>query len=196
MSVDRSRVFDLAKRLAQRSDAPVEPAADVQALMARLASRLKVASERPVPSEAQPRPPAPANVKPLPARSVEALADHWNRLRGSRRYPPLAELDRKRIGAEWPDSVLLDCTSGAIEWRGAPKALRVERLGEGSGAVAYSPTMIEWIAELAGQVARTGQAIEDTEEFPSTRGRLRYRLILLPLGEARVDHVLGSLAAL
>lgn len=196
MPVDRSRVFDLAKRLRQRSDAPVEPAADVQALIARLTSRLKVASERPAHTEVQPRPSAPVKEKPLRAGSVEALADHWNRLRGSRRYPALAELDRKRIGTEWPDSVLLDCTSGAIEWRGASKALRVERLGEGSGAVAYSPTMIEWIAELAGQVARTGQAIDDTEEFPSTRGPLRYRLILLPLGEARVDHVLGSLAVL
>jgi hypothetical protein len=141
------------------------------------------------PTLAAPIPPTP------PHPTLDDIVAYWDAARNGRRFPAWPELDAKRIGDNWPESLLLECVAGSGRGRQVRGMSRLGKPSNGS-VVAYTSSMIEWILSLAGEAASTGEAIEDTEEFRSPEGAARYRAILLPLGSEAggVDRVLGSIA--
>ena len=56
--------------------------------------------------------------------------------------------------------------------------------------VEYTPLLTEWLLTIGREVARLGKPLNDTESFPSYKGRVRYQLVGLPLGSGEVEHVL------
>jgi hypothetical protein len=144
-------------------------------------------------SRADREPTLAAPIPPPP--TLDDIVAYWDAARNGRRFPAWPELDAKRIGDNWPESLLLECVAGSGRGRQVRGMSRLGKPSNGS-VVAYTSSMIEWILSLAGEVASTGEAIEDTEEFRSPEGAARYRAILLPLGSEAggVDRVLGSIA--
>jgi len=162
---------------------PVTPSAQAQ--------HLESISEPISRADQEPRLAAP--IPPHP--TLDDIVAYWDAARNGRRFPAWPELDAKRIGDNWPESLLLECVAGSGRGRQVRGMSRLGKPSNGS-VVAYTSTMIEWILSLAGEVASTGEAIEDTEEFRSPEGAARYRAVLLPLGSEAggVDRVLGSIA--
>ncbi len=188
-----AKAGDLTERLLEarrRAGAPVARAPEADAQPSSAAPAPPAAAAHAPPSAAPAAAPAP---RPVRRPAFEEIVTYWDAFRHGKRFPSWSDFDAQRIGRDWPDSLLLDCGPDA---RRAPKVLKMARLGQpesGSG-VEYTPTMIEWILSLAREVARTGEALQDSEEFLSAGGNARYRIVLLPLGDqpASVDRVLGS----
>lgn len=132
------------------------------------------------------------------ARSDDGIYRYWRDHRGGRDYPAWSDLDPDEILARWPDSVLLSCdrhrplptleASFAEALRDA-KRRRAERL---EPVVEYTPLLTEWLLTIGRAVARIGKPLNDTEHFPSYKGRIRYQVVGLPLGtpDSGVEHVL------
>ncbi len=132
-------------------------------------------------------------------RQPEEITAYWSRLRGSRPYPAVSDLDSERIVSDWPNSILFRCRLGsdALE----PDTTYRPRhsgesmapgLGSGLGPIDLSPMMLQWLLSLAGDAVRHRRPVEDTESFPSARHSVGYRAVALPLSANRsaIDHVL------
>jgi len=151
-----------------------------------------------------PPPPVARQESPAPAAEAsrpEGIVSYWLRLRGSRRYPSKADLDQNRIIADWPNSILMRCRSGS-------KVLEPEKVFAGPGkasladstapadtsqaAMELSPMMLQWLLTLAGDAAKDGRPMQDTEAFPSRNQSIRYGAFALPFSEdqSQIDHVL------
>jgi hypothetical protein len=140
--------------------------------------------------------PLPAAPPARPPATTEAMIAYWNRLRQGRRYPALSDIDASYLVDGWPGAILFECAGRGADRPGqSGGVLRMSRLGTGTGDVAYTPMVMEWMLSLAREAAQTGEAIEDRDNFPAAGSVARYRLVLLPLGEAQqsVGHVLGAL---
>ncbi len=175
----------------QPKEPPVKAPATIRAMPSPPAPVVEQAPAVVVPP---PPPAAPTQAKP-PATTDEMIA-FWNRLRQGRRYPVLSDIDANFQIDGWPASILFECASRDSKRTGhAGDVLRMSRLGNGTGNIAYTPMMMEWMLSLAREVVETGKAIEDRDNFPASGAVARYRLVLLPLGEERngVGHVLGAL---
>ena len=178
----------------QAIPAPVEqaPLPDRDRLPAKPAS-----TDHAVEAGTKPAPPPQPAAKPArsPVTTEEMIA-YWNRLRQGRQYPPLSDIDAGFVGDGWPAAILFECASrDSSRERPTGDVLRMSRLGNGTGNIAYTPMMMEWMMSLAREVVQTGKAIEDRDDFPASGSVARYRLVLLPLGEEQkgVGHVLGAL---
>jgi hypothetical protein len=135
-------------------------------------------------SEATAEPSAAA----APAEGGEPdILDYWDSLRGGRDFPALDELDRAHVAASWPDTVLV-----AV---GPSELPRITRLGESSGEIEYTATVIDWIMSRGRNSVKRGEAMEEEHRFPISTGSARYRLLLLPLSSYGLtcDHVLCQL---
>lgn len=144
--------------------------------------------------------PTPSTVKTThETRQPEDITAYWSRLRGSRPYPAVSDLDSDRIAGDWPNSILFRCRSGsdALE---PDTTYRPRHSGESmapglqseSGLIDLSPMMLQWLLSLAGDAVRHRRPVEDTESFPSARRSVGYRAVALPLSADRsaIDHVL------
>jgi hypothetical protein len=122
--------------------------------------------------------------------SADALIDYWDEHAGDRLFPAVAELDRARIAEHWPNTVLLTFGAGDMP--------RMARLGEPDGEVEYNPMVTDWILSRGRQAAARAEALEEEQRFPVGRGRVRYRLVLLPCSDegARIDHMLCHVSRL
>jgi hypothetical protein len=181
--------------IAPLDEKPAGPAAPAAVQAGSAPAERPPAPER-APAATGPTPPAqsvPRAAKP-PA-TAEEMITYWNRLRHGRRFPALADIEASFLIDGWPGAILFECAAAGVEpLKSAPGVLRMSRLGNGAGDVAYTPMVMEWMLSLAREVARTGEAIEDRENFPAAGSVASYRLVLLPLGEERagVGHVLGA----
>jgi hypothetical protein len=121
---------------------------------------------------------------------ADALIDYWDEHAGDRLFPALSELDRGRIAEHWPNTVLLTF--------GADDMPRMTRLGEPDGEVEYNPMVTDWILSRGRQAAARAEALEEEQRFPVGRGRVRYRLVLLPCSNegTHVDHMLCHVSRL
>ncbi len=158
-------------------------------------------AREPLEHAAAPAPqPAPGAVKSTrQTRQPENITAYWSRLRGSRPYPAVSDLDSDRITSDWPNSILFRCRSGsdALE---PDKTYRPRHSGESMapgqesalGLIDLSPMMLQWLLSLAGDAVRHRRPVEDTESFPSVRQSIGYRAVALPLSANRsvIDHVL------
>lgn len=144
--------------------------------------------------------PTPSAVKTThETRQPEDITAYWSRLRGSRPYPAVSDLDSDRIAGDWPNSILFRCRAGsdALE---PDKTYRPRQSAEWtapgsepeSGLIDLSPMMLQWLLSLAGDAVRHRRPVEDTESFPSARRSVGYRAVALPLSADRsaIDHVL------
>ncbi len=129
----------------------------------------------------------------------EDITAYWSRLRGSRPFPAVSDLDSDRIASDWPNSILFRCRSGsdALE---PDTTYRPRHSGESMapgleselGLIDLSPMMLQWLLSLAGDAVRHRRPVEDTESFPSARHSIGYCAVALPLSANRsaIDHVL------
>ena len=124
------------------------------------------------------------------------ITTYWTRLRGSRPYPEVSDLDPKRIAADWPNSILFRCRagSGALmpDMSFLPRKHSDTGPSTGDGKIQLSPLMLQWLVSLAEDAARNKRPVEDVESFPSARRSIGYRAIALPLSDdcSEIDHVL------
>lgn len=137
-----------------------------------------------------PEPARPARASLGAAPDYWQFIDYWNRLRRDRPLPALTLLDRELVADSWPDTLMV--TYATID----TSIPQIARLSRSSGEIEYSPMITDWIISRARQVARQGEAMEDEQEFPSSRGAANYRLLLLPFAGAQgeSDHVLCHLS--
>ena len=131
-------------------------------------------------------------------RQDDGILGYWQERQSGRDFPAWSDLDPEEILARWPDSVLLSCDPH----RPVPKleasfaeALRSAKRRKAEGlepTVEYTPLLTEWLLTIGRAVARLGKPLNDSEFFPSFRGRVGYRVVGLPLGTAAtgVEHVL------
>ncbi len=144
--------------------------------------------------------------RPLAAPSSDAALDRvprdddpaviiawWEGLKRGRSFPAPDDLDRAAIGARWSAAVLL---SYAAEANGVARATRIgDRDDVHNGAVEYSPMLTEWLLAVGRRTMLRGAPVDETRDFPSTRGTAAYRIVALPLsaGGYDPDHVLCRL---
>ncbi len=146
----------------------------------------------PLASEAAAAEPAVANGAAHGAANGSATADdileYWDALRGAQDLPALKDLDRGRVAATWPNTVLL--AFPALE-----EPARITRVGDNNGDVEYTAMVTDWILTRGRNSAKRGQPMEEEQRFPvSGGGRARYRLLMLPFsgenGSPKSEHVL------
>jgi hypothetical protein len=127
---------------------------------------------------------------PIKGPEYWEFIDYWNRLRRDRPVPALTLLDRELVADSWPDSLMVTYTT--ID---APMP-QIARLSKPTGEIEYTPMVTDWIISCARHVARSGEAMEDEQEFPLASGGTGYRLLLLPFAGAQgeSDHVLCHLS--
>jgi len=117
----------------------------------------------------------------------------WEGLKRGRAFPAPDDLDRGAIGARWPAAVLL---SYSPEVNGIARATRIgDRDEVHKGAVEYSSMLTEWLLAVGRLAMLRGAPIDETRDFPSTRGIAAYSILALPLsaGGHSPDHVLCRL---
>jgi hypothetical protein len=132
------------------------------------------------------------------AQRANEIAAYWMRLRGSRPYPAVSDLDPELIAAEWPNSILFRCRAGSGALMPDMSFLPRQDSGRGLGRstdeaeIQLSPLMLQWLVSLAEDAVRNRRPVEDTEAFPSAQQAIGYRAIALPLSDNRseIDHVL------
>jgi hypothetical protein len=174
--------------------AGIAPLDDKPAVPAAPAAQAASAPGEPPPLPVAPPAQVVAHTAKPPA-TAEEMITYWRRLRHGRRYPALSDIEASFLADGWPGAILFECAApGAGPPTSGPGVLRMSRLGNGASDVTYTPMVMEWMLSLAREVARTGEAIEDRENFPAAGSVASYRLVLLPLGEERagVGHVLGA----
>lgn len=143
-----------------------------------------------VPARPAPVPEAPPS--PGPAQSDVNLLTYWNSLRGGRDLPSLASLDRDRVAAGCPNTLLVSYGDGT---KTMPQ---IARLGRFTGEIEYTSMVTEWILSCARQAADAGKRMEKEQNFPVEHRSKKYGMLLLPLtssGKA-ADHVLCRLICL
>lgn len=116
------------------------------------------------------------------------ILEYWDTLRGTQDLPALKDLDRGRVAATWPNTVLL--AFPALE-----EPARITRVGDNNGDVEYTAMVTDWILTRGRNSAKRGQPMEEEQRFPvSGGGRARYRLLMLPFvtedGGVKSEHVL------
>jgi len=155
----------------------------------------KKAADRPAQQPAA-REFAPATGKGDVRRGGEIIA-YWKRLRGSRPYPAVSDLEPKLIAADWPNSILFRCRAGSGALMPDMSFLPQQASGgldngANGGRIQLSPMMLQWLVSLAEDALRNQRPVEETEAFPSAQRAIGYRAIALPLGDKRseIDHVL------
>ena len=177
----------------QRKRAPCGPAATPEAKLPAPAKKimdpatLKTAARK-----------VPPTAGKDPARRGGEIIAYWKRLRGSRLYPAVSDLDPDLIAADWPNSILFRCRagSGALmpDMSFLPQQTSGGSLGGSAndGKILLSPMMLQWLVSLAEDALRNQRPIEDTEAFPAAQRAIGYRAVALPLGDSRseIDHVL------
>lgn len=132
------------------------------------------------------------------ARRGGEISAYWKRLRGSRPYPAVSDLDPSLIAADWPNSILFRCRagSGALmpDMSFLPQQASGTNRGNSAndGKIQLSAMMLQWLVSLAEDALRNQRPVEDTEAFPAAQRAIDYRAIALPLGDKRteIDHVL------
>lgn len=143
--------------------------------------------------------PATGNAAQDEARPAGEITTYWARLRGSRPYPSVADLDPDQIAVDWPNSILFRCRAGSGALEPDMSFLpRRESVGAGlsqdsdDGRIQLSPLMLQWLVSLAADAVRSQRPVEDTESFPSLQRAIGYRAVALPLSDDRsaIDHVL------
>lgn len=172
-----NKAGDLTHRLrgpavAQHSPAPVAPVAN---------GAPHAAPAAPVPKASPPSGPAHGDVD---------LFDYWNSLRGGRELPAFASLDRARIVAGCPNTLLVSYSDGA---KTMPQ---IVRLGRFTGEIEYTSMVTEWILSCARQAASAGKPVEREQDFPVDHRSKKYGMLLLPLtsGGKEADRVLCRLS--
>lgn len=142
--------------------------------------------------------PEPATRAQDEARPAGEITTYWARLRGSRPYPSVADLDPDQIAVDWPNSILFRCRAGSDALEPDMSFLpRRGSVGAGlsqdsdDGRIQLSPLMLQWLVSLATDAVRSQRPVEDTESFPSLQRAIGYRAVALPLSDDRsaVDHV-------
>ncbi len=129
-------------------------------------------------------------------RRGEEITTYWTRLRGSRPYPAVSDLDLKRIAADWPNSILFRCRAGSGALMPDMSFLPRQDGGTGpsanDGKIQLSPMMLQWLVSLAEDAVRNQRPVEDVESFPSAERAIGYRAVALPLSDngSEIDHVL------
>lgn len=130
------------------------------------------------------------------ARRGGEITAYWTRLRGSRPYPAVADLDPGRIAADWPNSILFRCRAGSGALMPDMSFLPRQGGGQGpsadDGKIQLSPMMLQWLVSLAEDAVRNRRPVEEVESFPSAERAIAYRAVALPLSDNRseIDHVL------
>lgn len=167
--------------LPEPAPAPVEPEPAEEA-----PQPLLLLSERAL--DETPSPPAGPPLEPPEAEGAEDIVDYWDGLRGARAFPALDDIDRARVAATWPNTVLV-----AVESSELP---RITPLGRNNGEIEYTATVIDWIVARSRSSARRGEPTEAEQRFAISSGGARYYLLMLPVGgdERKSDHVLCQIS--
>ena len=146
------------------------------------------AAARPQPVGIRPR------LVPQPPQQARDIVSFWSLQRAGRRFPTRADLDPARVAEYWPNTLLL-------RFHPAEQTLELEAIisphGRGGpAAVEFTPMVLEWILSLGRKVARIGQPLSETEQFPGSFGTIRYRASALPLSDSQlaIDHILCHVA--
>ncbi len=156
-------------------------------------SRIEASGAAPEGREPRPATCAPGNGA---ARRGEEITAYWTRLRGSRPYPAVSDLDSELIAADWPNSILFRCRAGSGALMPDMSFLPRQDGGTGpsadEGKIQLSPLMLQWLVSLAEDAVRNQRPVEDVESFPSAQRAIAYRAAALPLSDngSEIDHVL------
>lgn len=150
-----------------------------------------------------PGPPGPIHARSRLAAAVPRLVPQpqprdivsfWSLQRAGRRFPTRADFDPARVAEYWPNTLLL-------RFHPAEQTLELEAIisphGRGGpAAVEFTPMVLEWILALGRKVARIGQPLSETEQFPGAFGTMRYRASALPLSDNQltIEHILCHVA--
>ena len=128
----------------------------------------------------------------MPAPALKALGGmditaYWNHIRGEKRLPCAANLDRALLARDWPNTVLMRCDSN--------QRLLALQFSEVQGLLSssdFSTMAVEWIRSLCMDAVQGRRPVETAEVFPTGNGSVTFRGVALPLGadEQAVDHVL------
>jgi hypothetical protein len=125
------------------------------------------------------------------------LIAYWARLRGPRRYPSCAEIDRKVVSFFWPFSILFRISDGGetIEIDSS-----IDPLSSFQGGLARATdddeapqfALTEWIVSVARNAALQRQPVLATTIIPGPIETRTYRGVAVPFSEGEtIDHVLA-----
>lgn len=120
-------------------------------------------------------------------RLPRTLAEYWSQLRRGRRWPQRSDVDPKQIGAQWPDTRLMRCATGDQQWQFESLYSQVVRGGGqnvASGAVDFTPMVMEWILTMGREAESSGSPVEELDVFPTPMGKdVRYKAVAVPLSD-------------
>lgn len=123
------------------------------------------------------------------------IAEYWERQRKGRNWPRRDDIDAKQIGLYWPNTVLMRVGRNGDPWRFESLISGIMRGGGQSfhnGEIEFNSMVMEWILATGRTAERTGRPFEDIDSFPTAAGEVRYRAMVVPLGDddSAVTHVL------
>ncbi|PHQ66974.1 MAG: hypothetical protein COB93_11460 [Sneathiella sp.] len=128
------------------------------------------------------------------------ILTYWMELRNGNRYPTWQNLDTQKIGKFWPNCLLVHCDHGVGRLQlqtGFSNELRrsakqADPLRDLSSDIDFTPMVVDWVLNLARDVANSGKPAHGTEYFPSAFDEFPLRVIALPLSSDQIDidHVL------
>ena len=125
------------------------------------------------------------------------LVGYWSRLRGPRRFPAAAEIDRKMVSFFWPFSILFRVSDGGetIEIDSS-----IDPVSSFPGGLARATdddeapqfALTEWIVSVARNAAVERQPVSATTVIPGRYDNRSYRGVAVPFADGdMIDHVLA-----
>ena len=138
-----------------------------------------------------------AIARPDQTNESNDLIGYWSRLRGPRRFPASAEIDRKMVSFFWPFSILFRVSDGGetIEIDSS-----IDPVSSFTGGLARATdddeapqfALTEWIVSVARNAAMQRQPVTATTVIPGPFDNRSYRGVAVPFSDGdTIDHVLA-----
>jgi len=138
-----------------------------------------------------------AIARPDQSNGSSDLVGYWSRLRGPRRFPAAAEIDRKMVSFFWPFSILFRVSDNGetIEIESS-----IDPVSSFPGGLARATdddeapqfALTEWIVSVARNAAMQRQPVAATTVIPGQFDNRSYRGVAVPFSDGdTIDHVLA-----
>ena len=134
-----------------------------------------------------------------PFRYHEFLFEHWNKLRGTRAYPMMNELDPAYLGQVWRSCFIVGCSNDEkVSWYYLHKGEELATAEKNEPEIYnyFFNNTKKPIERLYREVVESGRPLIDKSELVDSKNHVvRFRRCLLPLdgGNGKATYIVGCL---
>jgi len=130
-------------------------------------------------------------------RLTEKLLRYWLQLRGEKPFPPESAIDRNILADIWESCFLVKLGASANSYTHLGKNL-IEAFGgdmtKADTALFLASPFTAYIEENFTEAVKTHKPVTDEGLEPNShKAMIKYRVVLLPLGDKKITHILGAM---